>query len=61
MAGGVTIADAAPLAIHEGRFECGVLQRDFWHYVWDVRPADRAPFAEGLAESARRGSTMSGT
>jgi len=37
------IADAAPLAIHEVRFEGGVLQRGFWLYVWEVTPADQAP------------------
>lgn len=43
MASGSQIADAAPLAIHEVRFEAGVLQRRFWLYVWGVTPADQAP------------------
>jgi hypothetical protein len=43
MAGGPKIEDAAPLAIHEVRFEGGVLQRGFWLYVWEVTPADKAP------------------
>jgi hypothetical protein len=43
MASGSQIADAAPLAIHEVRFEGGVLQRGFWLYVWEVTPADQAP------------------
>jgi hypothetical protein len=43
MAGGPKLEDAAPLAIHEVRFEGGVLQRGFWLYVWEVTPADKAP------------------
>lgn len=43
MASGSKIADAAPMAIHEVRFEGGVLRRGFWLYVWEVTPADRAP------------------
>lgn len=43
MASGSKIADAAPLAIHEVRFEGGILQRGFWLYVWEVTPADQAP------------------
>jgi len=42
MATGPKIEDAAPLAIHEVRFEGGVLQRGFWLYVWEVTPADKA-------------------
>lgn len=43
MASGSNIANAAPLAVHEVRFEGGVLQRGFWLYVWEVTPAHRAP------------------
>lgn len=43
MANGAQIASAAPLAVHEVRFEGGVLQRGFWLYVWEVTRADRAP------------------
>lgn len=43
MASGPKSAGAAPLAIHEVRFEGGVLQRGFWLYVWVVTPADQAP------------------
>jgi hypothetical protein len=43
MASGPKIEDAARLAIHEVRFEGGVLQRGFWLYVWEVTPADQAP------------------
>ena len=42
MASGSQIADAASLAIHEVRFEGGVLERGFWLYVWEVTPADQA-------------------
>jgi hypothetical protein len=43
MASGPKIEDAAPLAIHEVRFEGRVLQGGFWLYVWEVTPADKAP------------------
>ena len=43
MASGWNIAGVAPLAIHEVRFEGGILQRGFWLYVWEVTPADQAP------------------
>lgn len=43
MASGSQIADAAPLAIHEVRFEGGVLRHGFWLYFWEVTPADQAP------------------
>jgi len=41
MAVGSRTSDAAPLAIHEVRFEGGVLQRGFWLYVWEVTPTDK--------------------
>lgn len=43
MANGSTIANAAPLVVHEVRFEGGILQRGFWLYVWEVMPAGQAP------------------
>lgn len=43
MASGAKVPHASPLAIHEVRFEGGVLQRGFWLYVWEVTPADQAP------------------
>jgi hypothetical protein len=43
MASGSRIADAAPLAVHEVRFEGGILRRGFWLYVWEVTPPDRTP------------------
>ena len=43
MASGSKIENAAPLTIHEVRFEGGILQRGFWLYVWEVAPVDQAP------------------
>ena len=43
MASGPKIEDAAPLAIHEVRFEGGILRRGFWLYVWEVTPAEQGP------------------
>lgn len=43
MATGLQITDAAPLVIHEVRFEGGVLRRGFWLYVWEVTPTDMTP------------------
>lgn len=43
MATGSKTENAAPLAVHEIRFEGGILQRGFWLYVWKVTPADQAP------------------
>lgn len=31
------------MAIHELRFDGGVLQRGFWLYAWEVTPAGKAP------------------
>ncbi|MCM8614134.1 hypothetical protein [Accumulibacter sp.] len=43
MASGSNIANVAPLAVQEVRFEGGILQRGFWLYVWEVMPAGQAP------------------